>query len=816
MMRPVISTIFACALSLSAQSSESDWAQARQLIEQDQSREAIELLQNRPESPERNFWLGRALLAQGLFSQATPYLTKVPEGDALYPYAAKALIYCAWESPELSMQELIAPLCQSGDASIARLAKAALLEDTLYHNSLPADAEELRQGLIKEQTDDAISQALPLLGVDILRLKGRYDEALSLGRSIDANTNLPTRIRNRAKIQLAQVHYSQAQYLKSQQMAGKLPPDENADEPAQSVEDLRGQGEETLLQFISAHPDSPILADAFFELYRHKAFASSLYLRPVLEAWIEPQELIHTKRAALALQCLYHLQAQELGEIPLSNTNLALTACPSEEASAQLLLSSISDTIKAGDLEQAEQYLKLVKQQSPYVNFLQAQMHAHRGDYEQALPIFLQCSEQTEGELRASAINNAFICALHVQNEALVEKLLRRADSDELKARLLNNRAAFSMAHHPSISAVDARSICQHYAHTPYSINAQLDLVELVIAQDINQAITRLMRLDTSKMSEWSDEQVNRYNRIRIKLALEAKNANIGNYLSPIQVIESALESSTRPAVRSELIFQYSYYLTLEDRYEDAAKALRQYADSEKNLQLRALALLRSGIAREQVNSLASLKLAIECFIDCSDIQSDSRVMALIRAAGILTRIGRWEEARNLLDPLDKDWASLRPIEQCLILSELANAWAACSENGSDKIIKALGYSKQMTELEGLSLRWQNRAHLQHALLAARFDQHEESVEHYKKIIQNADGKIHFLGRGDWYILNTAAMAAIVELLHLKQYNEAIAIAEKLTQLPANPLKDTYSQWSSYLRKARNVLGDRDIDMLFM
>lgn len=816
MKRALLSTLTAFSLSLCALGAAQDWAEVQQLMEEKKPDEVLSLLAPLPDSSQRNFWMGRALLDQGRTSAAVPYLLQVPETDELYPYAAKALIYCAWAQDDQPMAKLLEPLCQSSDPKIAQLAKAAVLENELYHNRLPQDAEQVYQSLLHEQDDVNFAQALSLLKIDILRLMGRYEEAIRYGRALDANTDLPTSIRHRAKIQLAQVHYSQAKHLKQSEAANQAAATAQGGEDQHSSEDLRGQGEETLLQFISAHPDSSILDEAFFELYRHHAFESSNYLRPALESWIEPQELIHTKRAALALQGLYYIQSREGAEIPHSLSNMALTASPNEKASHELLLTTVRDTLKTGSQEQAEQYLQLLQSKGSYEQFLHAQLLAQKQDYQAALPIFLSCCEQTEGELLHAALNNAFICALHLQNNALAIQLLDRAEPDELKARLMSNRAAFYIKERPAQSAADARIICEQYAKTSYFIDAQLDLIQIALTQDINQAMTRFMRIDTSTREQWTDAQVRRYNSIRIKIALAAQKAHIANYLSPIEVIKLALESCTRPAVRSELIFQYSYYLSLEDRHEEAAKALLNYAKGEKETALKSLALLRAGIALKEVNSLNSLKQAISVFKDCANLASPNKAMASIYAAGILTRIGHADEARSILDPLDKKRTQLGAIEQCLMLSELANAWAASDEPTSDTALKTLGYSGQMTEIKGLSTRWQNRAHLQHAILASRLEHHEEAVAHFKKIIANFEQLAASNQRGDWYILNSAAMGAIVELLELRQYDEAKSTATQLAQLEGNPLRETYEKWCYYLDKARKVLGDGDINMLFL
>ncbi|MFI3244144.1 MAG: hypothetical protein R3Y56_07830 [Akkermansia sp.] len=781
------------------------WAQAREHIEQRQSPKAVELLQSLDDSPEKNFWLGRALIEQDRINAAASYLRKVPEESELYPAAAKALIYCAWTSPELDFIEIVDSLSQSQHADIATLATAALLEEQLYHNQLPQGAPELLEELVKEDTLGKIRRAAPLFQIDILRLQGKYEEAIELGRQLENNMDLPSITRHRAKISLAQVYYSQAEQIERAQTAHQLSA-EQEEKSEQHAEDLRGQGEETLIQFISANPDSPVLPEFFHELFRRHAFEQTDYILPALKMWTEPNELIHTKRAAISLRCLYYLSSKEK-QVTSSLINSALASCPREEATHDLLLSTIRDALNCGQLGLAEQYLKLVEKKSCYEQFLQAQLLTLKGDYASALPLLIQCSETSEGPLHEASLCNAFICALHLNDHALAINLLDQSNSHDNKARMLSNRAAFYMKSRPAQSRADAQLICNQYATSPDAINAQLDMIAIILPDSLHQAIDRLRRIDTTDMDNWQHDVISRYFAMRIKLAVEAQESKLENTLSPIKVIEQALQSCRVAEVRPDLVFQYSYYLALDERYEEAAQALISFAHETDVPELKAQSMLRAGIAEEQLNTIHSLHRAIQCYRECATINSPHQTMALLRAASLLTRLGMSDEARSTLNSLEKKQSELSATEQCLLFSELADAWACIAPDESESQAQALTYCEKMSQLEHLPQAWRNRAHLQHAVLAARFGQGEEAIKHYKVVLNYAQ-QIHRINlRGDWYIFNSAATGAIIELSKLKQFEEAMTIADTMANRVGNPLKEVFTKFSSYIRKAEIILA---------
>ncbi len=806
MLRHFFTSCFAISLIAPSWADSSAWAQARALIEKEQSSEAIQVLSQLEGSPEKNFWMGRALIEQGRSKAAADYLRLVPEESELFSAAAKALIYCAWCSPELDFTETVQALTQVQDANIAHLAQAALLEEQLYHDRLPDGAEEQLKQLVKNDQWGKLSKAAPVYQIDILRLQRKPEEALNLGRQLENDSDLPNITRHRAKIMLAQIYYSLAQQLESAQDSptSAATTEEDAEKHA---EDLRGQGEETLIQFISAHPDSPVLAEFFHELYRRGAFEQSSYIRPALEAWTEPDELIHTKRAAIALRCLYYLDSKAQ-KVTNSLINTALASCPREGATQDLLLSTIRDALNSGKLQQAEQYLKLVSEHGCYEQFLEAQLLTLKGYYASALPLFLKCSQESEDALHEAALCNAFICALHMNDNELTIQLLDQSSQAETKARMLSNRAAFYMTSRPAQSRADAQLICNEYAHTAYFINAQLDLIQLVLPDSLPQAIDRLRRIDTTDMLNWDSTVSSRYYAMRIKLSVEAQKRQMEGVLSPIQVIEEALQTCKIQEVRPNLVFQYSYYLALEERYEDAAKALLNFSKETKDPDIKAQALLRAGIAEEQLNSMHSLKRAIQAYRECGAIDGPHQIMALLRAASLLTRLGRGDEARAALNSLEHRQSELSATEQCLLLSELADSWACTAPDEASSQAKALEYCERMTQLPHLPRAWQNRAHLQHAILAARFDQGEEAVKHYKVIIENFNQIGRITLRGDWYLINSAATGVIIELSSLKRFDEAMNIAETMAKKLGNPLASLFTKWSSYIRKAEKILGD--------
>ena len=123
-------------LALSLQSANGqDVAAAEQLLRAGKPAEALQELQLAPTTPAVLYWKGRTLVDLNRLPQAATQFKEVPQDSVFYPYAAKAMIYCAWQSPLLDFVEYVAPLTAVSHPEIATLAQAALAEHQLRYTT---------------------------------------------------------------------------------------------------------------------------------------------------------------------------------------------------------------------------------------------------------------------------------------------------------------------------------------------------------------------------------------------------------------------------------------------------------------------------------------------------------------------------------------------------------------------------------------------------------------------------------------------------------------------------------------------------------
>ncbi|MEE1265227.1 MAG: hypothetical protein UHH87_02960, partial [Akkermansia sp.] len=112
---------------LAACAAQADTTQAANLVREGKPADALNALHNQS-SPEAAFWKGRALIDLGRLREAAAALAQVPAEHELYPYAAKALLYCAWKSESVDFAVIATPMATSNNPEIAELATAALAE----------------------------------------------------------------------------------------------------------------------------------------------------------------------------------------------------------------------------------------------------------------------------------------------------------------------------------------------------------------------------------------------------------------------------------------------------------------------------------------------------------------------------------------------------------------------------------------------------------------------------------------------------------------------------------------------------------------
>ncbi|MBQ8900287.1 MAG: hypothetical protein IJY72_04975, partial [Akkermansia sp.] len=201
-------------------------------------------------------------------------------------------------------------------------------------------------------------------------------------------------MKQRARLALAEVYYDKAALAKA--MAAASPNGELDDE---EMEDDEGKGEETLLLFISANPESPLLDEAFRRLNAHGAFSGSEYAYRKLVDW--SSELSKPHRAALAMAVLQQLQLQrkDYNEQDSTLANTAANQLPYDPVSQLIIGEQVRRLIQKGDIAQASLYLNMMEHDAtdPRHLFYKACCSPHNNS--QTAEMFLKSAEIASSDL---------------------------------------------------------------------------------------------------------------------------------------------------------------------------------------------------------------------------------------------------------------------------------------------------------------------------------------------------------------------------------------------------------------------------------
>jgi len=783
----------------------------------------------------QQFWKARVLIELGRTQEAAAILQTIPQSSKLFTYAAKALIFCAWQNKDLNFDLLIKPLSTCEQPHIARIAKAALLEHKLKEHEDINDIKTLYKELLSDIQKDDIAQTLPLLYIDILCREKKFSEALQLSHHIEQNigAKYSSRIRELAHLKLAEVYYTQHAELHPNELHSanlqNKPNSDNINSAQDTLSDesiiieenehfretIFGQGEETLLNFISIYPESPLLAIAIKELHLHGAFSQTNYARNSFREWMEETELNKKQRSAYALFILNDIRRLQGRKNNLSYINTALSQFPREKASQKLLLETIRELIEQGDMDVATRYLELYSKKDGYSLFLAGNIAYAKGDKQAASLLFQQSSAQCQGELQQLALENAFICALDTDDISLEERILKEGKTKSLHSSLLLLRSTKHIESARQQAQIDAKEVIKLEASQQKQIDAHLNLIQIALSYSTEQALDQLKSLKKSSQHVWSKEQNRRYYALLIATVKRAdfKHKNEKEFLS--NTLKSALSSNTDAQLSETLTFQLGHVLSEMKRYKSAYEIYLKLGKHSRDYDIKARAYILAATSAERLNTLPALKNAIALYEKCQRLDGALSTLAILKQAIIELRIGHEDKAISLVSPLLEE-SNISPTNKLLVHSVLADSYAikACRDDKFEK--KALEKSRAILSIEGLTLNWINYAHLQYAILSARFGNHADALKHYNIILaQKRKNKLSFT-QSQRHNIFFAATGAVSQLLHLKRPREAAVLAEEISNWRINStdyktadslaeMKDNFDEWGAYIRKTHFI-----------
>ena len=803
----ILLTLLLCSASATA-----DIKKASELLSEGKPADALEQLRG-DTSPEAAFWRGRSLIALDRLKEAADILLTVPQEHALYPYAAKGLLYCAWKSNRVDFASIATPMATCQNQEIATLATAALAEYWLRQpRSQDNSALERLRKLAETQTD--LKPLLQILEVDNLRLRGEYDNAIDLCRELENNSQLSSLMRQRVRLSLSEVYYAKeaSDEEKKEEPASAISslPIIGSDQEASQTQYDDGKGEETLLHFISTHPDSPLLEEAFRRLKLHGAFENSEYARTKLKEWM--MDSLKTRRAAIALLIQQHLINPENAlEIPLDVTcaNTAAATCPNEPATHLLLLEQTRWFLERGQTHEALLYLGMVQQNDVFKQFYETQLHAPEAP--STAKAYLECARIAPASLRPAALLNALLCALMSGETSIQETVLNMPDiSEALHFRLLQARAAYYLDKDPQKAQADIDMLMTLQAPTPgLMVDVEMDRAYLHMQRDPAAALELLSKSNIeSQFHQLTNAQQLRYFALQEE-ALRRIAAHTDEAAAPqvMEMIRGAASKVRSPQVVAVLTLHLASLQSSLGLHADALRTLdtliRKYAKSDFTPR----ALYMAGRESESIGTQSSLNRALELYETCASRSEELAVKASARRAAVLLRLGKHEESEHLLTHLLRSHENLRPEDKAMINATLANNKALLgTDEGRQEAVRIAGLALQDTQLPRW---WRFRALLHHASLCERAGLHAQALRDYEEVLDMKPAMDKKPGKADWHILYSAGSGAVMQLFYLKRYADAADMADQIAnwnKTEADQAKHKqFANWASFIRQTNFV-----------
>ena len=785
-----------------------DAVQAEQLLREGKPAEALDALVV-DDSPEAAFWRGRALIDLGRLKEATESLRNVPASHALYPYAAKALLYCAWKNRDVDFAVIATPMATSQNAEIATLATAALAEYWLSKPNSQDNAALQRFRELATKTPE-YKNLLRLLEIENLRLRGEFDKAIEQCRELEADSSLPLTIQHRARLELSSIYYDKEAHQAS------LNPDDF--DPQQQEEEFNedekfddGKGEETLLHFISSHPDSPLIEEAFRRLYQRGAFTLSEYAKNKLQEWANNP--LKSRRAANALLILQHLLNHENArEIPLdvSSANTAAATCPKEPATRTILLEQTRWFLERGQIHEALLYMGMIPGNDATRLFYETQLH----DPTQAstAKAYLECARKAPDSLRGVALENALICALLSHDTEVQEAVLNMKDISEAQHfSLLRTRAAYWLDKDKDKAEADINMLLGMPApNQNLRADVEMDLAYLRLQDNPEAARELLLKSNiNNRLTELPPDRQLRFFALKEAALRGIAEMNPSLNVGPeaISIIRNAAGAVREPHVVATLTLHLAHLLTQEGDYAEAQRTLATLLRKYPKTDFAPRALFMQARVSELIGSLDSLNHAIACYEECAARSEEMRIRALTRQAAVLLRVGQHEKSEQIITHMLRTYPNMRSQDRIMANAILANNKALLgTEEGRQEAIRIAGLA---LEDETLERAWKFRAHLHHATLCERVGRYEDALKDYEAVLALNPASGSNPSAAEWHILYSAGAGSVMQLLHLERYNEAAdkasQIAEWNKEAALRSKRQQFSDWADFIRQTNFV-----------
>lgn len=744
-------------------------------------------------SADASFWKGQALLHLNRLPEAALAFSVIPSESPLYPYAAKGLLYCAWQSPTLNFVELVAPLTASTHPDVAKLSLAALAEHQLRHTR-SGDITTLETLKELAEQDPKLMQLVKLLHLESLRRQGKFDEALQYGRTLEADKDLSPLMRQRIRLAISDVYYDK----EAVQEGTELQEGDIDDE---------GRGEETLLQFISANPDSQLLEEAFRRLDEKEAFTTSEYALAKLREWSQSQE--QSRRATLALLALQRLRIQsEPDTKDATYANTAHALFPHEPGTRIILQERIRDLLSKSRKDEAQLYLNMLQPaDDARTRFFHAWLLSDT-DKHAAKDEFLRCADIASTDVRPIALANAMICAHEIGDEFTIRQIFSLPLLPSARRLLLITHAELILTRNPEQARQELDEALT-LSPTPLQMaDIDMALAQIELLSSPEESLKRLSNYPPEKRKLWSDERILRLFALRMQACNRIDQKQGSTTLSSsLSLLEEALAGNLKPGIRLILTSALAEKLSTAGQHTQALQLLEGLLPNMTFGTEKARIMMLAAREAEQLGSLSSLHKAISLYEDAAHMDTPLKNRALARMAAILSWTNQGDKAKKTLYAILRNKDKLTTEELAHTYTVMADMWAL--DSAPDSRSKALEYCENIGKLEGISEQWKTRALLQHATFCSRYNMHDSALADYLRILATCPATGPDPGEDEWYILYAAGAGAINEHLQLQHHEEAAQLAERIATWPGTfgeqdtvgPQAKRFSEWAESIRR---------------
>lgn len=778
---------------------------AEQLLREGKPAEAWQLLRNGEHgmsNEESAYWEGRTLIELGRLVEAAELLRRVPAGHPLYPYSARGLLYCAKHSPELNCATMTEQLTHSQDEHIRALATAALAEQQLSDANAPADISAYSALREMAKQNEKLQPIVKLLGLPLRRKMNDFIGGINYARELENDTTLDATAKQLARLELAELYYAKEK--------AAPPQDDPVGTDTDDEHDATGMGEETLLQFITANPESPLLWAAFCRLRHHEKEQDSAYIHSKLNDWAE--DTAHARRAACALMLLMDEAATRGGDTS-AFANRAASDLPGEPLTRVILQEHIRRLILRGDTTQADLYTKMLESfpkasADAGTYFLRAMLS--QDDPAKSAILFASCAEIAPDYLRIPALTNALICHMRAHDLEAAQQLIRSTSDAPAKRALLLAHAQMLPEEQAEQASAELQEVMRLHPTKTQKVRAMLCTLRLHPPAAPLLHLCNTPECSPEQRATWSDDDDLLYAAILEKASDDSDTADEGTTLD---LLRRLCKEASSPRRKKVLSLHLASRLSRSGRHAEARDVLLSLAATQIAGTEKATTLLYAGNECVACATLPSLQHATKLYTECARMSSSVAPAAIIEEAAVLTRINRCGEAIDLLESLSE--TQLSPELRAHRLTVLADAYAFCQD--SQSLDRAMSTSSAILRIPNLPHDWLMRARLQHASQAAHAKLDEVSLDDYMHVVNEHDKHTCSPGNVCDFFYYYAGTGAVYRLICMNRFNEAAELADHIadwsgsasTDIPRDPKKaKAFREWARAIRSTHFLPTD--------